>query len=62
VAIFTYDFPLAEENFKEAACPFYTLSNYETLIEQALNLNYINKEDMKSLKKWKENPSEWKNA
>lgn len=62
VAIFTYDFPIAEESFKAAACPFYTLSNYDTLIDQALDLNYINKEDLKSLKKWRENPSEWKKA
>jgi len=62
VAIFTYDFPIAEESFKAASCPFYTLSNYDTLIDQALDLNYINKEDLKSLKKWRENPSEWKKA
>lgn len=54
VAIFTYDLALADENFKNANCPYYTLTNYEILLEQALKLNYINKMDMKKLKQWNE--------
>lgn len=52
VAIFTYDLEISEENFKNANCPFYTLTNFDVLIEQALSLNYINNEDLKKLKKW----------
>lgn len=59
VAIFTYGFALAEENFKKAECPFITLSNYDFLIEQALNSNYVTEEDLASLREWKENPSVW---
>nr|MBC8146473.1 orotate phosphoribosyltransferase [Bacteroidota bacterium] len=36
VAIFTYGFDTAEDNFKKAKCKLFTLSNYETLIKQAL--------------------------
>lgn len=58
-AIFSYGFEVAEENFKDACCPYVTLTNYDVLIEKALADNYISEEDMKSLKEWKINPSEW---
>jgi orotate phosphoribosyltransferase len=59
VAIFTYGFAIAEENFKAADCPHVTLSNYDFLIEQALNSNYISENDLDSLREWKESPSTW---
>jgi orotate phosphoribosyltransferase len=58
VAIFTYNFSLAESNFKNANCVYYTLSNYDILVEQAMKHNYINKDDLKLLKKWREDYSE----
>ncbi|MBL7884324.1 MAG: orotate phosphoribosyltransferase, partial [Bacteroidia bacterium] len=36
-----------------------TLSNYDTLITQALKSDYITEKDLESLKKWRENPAEW---
>lgn len=59
VAIFTYGFALAEENFKNADCPYVTLSNYDFMMEQALAQGAINEEDLESLRAWKENPSAW---
>lgn len=59
VAIFTYGFAVAEENFAKAECPFVTLSNYDYLIEQALKSNYIGESDLQSLREWKENPAGW---
>ncbi len=61
VAIFTYGFPTATENFQKANCRLVTLSNYSTLIKQALQSNYITDKDLQSLKKWAENPGEWNN-
>lgn len=58
-AIFTYGFSLAERSFEKAECPFITLSDYDTLIEQALGSNYINENELAELKKWKENPANW---
>lgn len=60
VAIFTYDFDVAKANFKEANCPYETLTNYDFLIEQAINQDYINENDLESLQAWRANPSEWK--
>ncbi len=58
-AIFTYGFEIAEENFKNANCNLFTLTNYSTLIEKAVENNYISESDVKSLNEWRENPSEW---
>jgi orotate phosphoribosyltransferase len=59
IAIFTYGFQTSVNNFEAANCPFATLTNYDILLEQALNSNYITEADMESLKSWKQNPAEW---
>jgi orotate phosphoribosyltransferase len=59
VAIFTYGFEIANENFKNANCNFETLTNYEFLIEQALKQESITSSDLDSLKEWRDNPSTW---
>jgi orotate phosphoribosyltransferase len=58
-AIFTYGFDEAEENFKKSDCELFTLTNYNMLIEKALEKNYISAADVKSLNAWRENPAEW---
>ena len=59
VAIFTYGFAVAEENFKKANVDLKTLSNYETLLHLALAKNYINENELKTLQQWRESPSTW---
>jgi len=58
-AIFTYGFDIASDNFKQANCPFVTLSNYNALIKYAVENQYISENDMQLLKTWRENPAEW---
>lgn len=58
-AIFTYGFKTAADNFKKAKCELITLSNYDTMIAQALQSSYITEKDLLSLKAWRENPAEW---
>lgn len=58
-AIFSYGFKIADDAFKKAKCKLFTLSDYETLIEQALKSNYITEKDLKSLKVWRESPETW---
>lgn len=62
VAIFTYEFPLAAEAFKNAGVKLVTLSNYHTLIEMALETGYIKESQVELLTKWREDPSAWKGA
>lgn len=59
VAIFTYGFPLAEENFRKEGIPLSTLGNYPELVRTAAGSGYIRQEDMETLKKWREDPAGW---
>jgi orotate phosphoribosyltransferase len=59
VAIFTYGFDIAHENFANAECPYVTLSDYNSMIAEALDSNLISQDDMDSLKRWRDNPSAW---
>ena len=58
-AIFTYGFPIAIEKFKEAGVTLITLSNYNSMLEAALETNYIKEEDIETLKEWRKDPSIW---
>ncbi|HZY36670.1 MAG TPA: orotate phosphoribosyltransferase [Mucilaginibacter sp.] len=58
-AIFTYGFDVAADNFKQANCPFVTLSNYNALIKYAVENHYVTDSDIELLKSWRENPAEW---
>ena len=59
VAIFSYGFEVAKDNFEEKDLDLYTLSNYENLLEQALDTNFINENELEILSQWNANPSEW---
>jgi orotate phosphoribosyltransferase len=59
VAIFSYGLEEARKNFEEKQCQLVTLSDYNMLLAQALESNYIDEENLVSLKQWRENPSEW---
>lgn len=59
-AIFTYGFPKAKENFEQINCPTLTLSDYDQLIEEAIESNYIQQENLESLKSWRTSPETWK--
>jgi len=61
ISIFNYGFKVAEDTFKKAACSVHSLSNYNYLIDQALADDYIREKDLAVLKKWRENPADWKN-
>jgi orotate phosphoribosyltransferase len=59
VAIFSYGFDVAEENFKKANVELNTLSNYENLLNLAVAKQYITEEEQQTLQDWRKNPSEW---
>jgi orotate phosphoribosyltransferase len=60
VAIFTYGFDVANANFKEKNVSLTTLSNYDNLLEQALDSSYITEKETLTLQEWRSNPSKWK--
>jgi orotate phosphoribosyltransferase len=59
MAIFTYGFPLAVDNFLNASCTLDTLSNYNVLIDLAAESGYVSKNELETLKKWRLNPDKW---
>ena len=59
VAIFTYGFEKASAGFAAESCTLDTLCNYNILIDMALETGYIGKSEVETLKRWRENPSEW---
>ena len=59
IAIFSYDFQIARENFEKAGVQLLTLSDYASLLEQALHTNYITNKEQDILASWNANPSEW---
>ncbi len=60
IAIFSYGFSIATDNFKNDNIELTTLSSYEYMLEQALDSKYITSEELSSLEDWRRNPSEWK--
>jgi orotate phosphoribosyltransferase len=60
LAIFSYGFDVATQNFNEAHCPYITLSNYDILLQKALSDNVLSEADLSSLQAWRTNPKEWK--
>jgi len=58
-AIFSYGFEVAKNNFTDADCQLFTLSDYDALVENAAATGYINQESSSLLRGWRTNPSEW---
>ena len=58
VAIFTYSLEKAKQAFAEAGVTYYTLSNYEELVEAAIEENYIEESSLRKLQKFQKNPSD----
>ncbi|TDN82740.1 orotate phosphoribosyltransferase [Salegentibacter sp. 24] len=60
LAIFTYGFQTADENFEKAAIELHTLSDYDYLLETAQRTNYINATEADLLRDWRKDPANWK--
>lgn len=58
-AIFTYELPIGIKKFKENQIELTTLTNYTTLIETALDKQFITAKERDSLEEWKKDPTQW---
>lgn len=58
-SIFTYNFKIAEDNFKNAGCNLITLSDYDTLVKQALETGFITEQEFNLIRNWKTDPANW---
>lgn len=59
VCVFNYGFHTARENFKNAQCPLYSLSNYDVLIQKAIEIKFVDANHLKSLQAWRKDPEKW---
>jgi orotate phosphoribosyltransferase len=58
-ALFTYAFDAADKAFKEADCSLFTLSDYPSLIQYALDNAIIARDAETILGEWRKNPATW---
>ena len=59
VAIFSYGFKVADDNFRNAGIRLITLTDYHTLIQQAIESGAIRQEQVNLLQQWRKDPSTW---
>ena len=60
VSIFTYGFNEAVNNFKNEKIINFSLSSYDYLIKEAVNMKKIDEKEINMLFSWKEDPKKWK--
>ena len=60
VAIFSYEFDIALDNFNNSNVALSTLSNYTYLLEQAMDSKYITQKELETLSEWRQDPANWK--
>jgi orotate phosphoribosyltransferase len=60
VAIFSYNFNKARKAFEDDNVELTTLSNYDTLVEVAHEIGYVQESDIEVLKEWRISPSTWR--
>jgi len=58
-AVFTYGFDVAQQAFEKAGCPFFTLSDYASLLEVGLAQGAIEAQHLDLLKAWRASPQTW---
>jgi orotate phosphoribosyltransferase len=61
VSIFTYGFDVAQSNFYNENVSLISLCDYSHLINYALQHQYVNEDQLVSLKAWRYDPAHWSN-
>ena len=59
LSIFTYGFPQAETAFAQIQTPFHSLTDLETLMEEAIKLDYLQESEKNLLRQWQKSPETW---
>ncbi|WP_425638205.1 orotate phosphoribosyltransferase [Algoriphagus yeomjeoni] len=60
VAIFSYGFDVAKQNFDKAGVKLVCLSHYEAMLPRAVERKYITNDTLESLSEWRKDPASWK--
>ncbi|MCQ2058203.1 MAG: orotate phosphoribosyltransferase [Bacteroidaceae bacterium] len=59
VASFTYGFDVAQKAFEQEGVKLLTLTDYENMLDAAIESGYITKESLETLHEWRKDPSNW---
>lgn len=59
LSIFTYDFDKASQKFSDNNVPVYTLTDYKTLVNVAVEKGIIDGDDLDLLSSWRDHPDIW---
>lgn len=59
LSIFTYGFDVAKSNFENANVRLICLSDYDSMLSQAVSESYVSEDDVATLQKWREDPGIW---
>ncbi|WP_421869671.1 orotate phosphoribosyltransferase [Marinoscillum sp.] len=60
-AIFTYGFPISDDNFQQHNIDLWYLSDYSTLINTMISDGRLKQEQLETLQAWRDNPAQWGN-
>lgn len=61
ISIFTYGFDVSIENFNKVNVPVFTLTDYTTLVDVAVEKGFVSSDDLEHLSSWRKNPDTWSN-
>jgi orotate phosphoribosyltransferase len=59
VSIFNYGFPIATAAFEKASLVYYSLTDYKTLIDLAIEKGMVTGGQQEILLKWRDDPANW---
>ncbi len=59
LAIFSYGFPVGTDAFKKAKCELRTISDYNVLLQQAMNSGFVSEAQLETLEDWRKDPEAW---
>lgn len=58
-SLFDYEFPMAVKRFREANLSNVSLCNYNTMLEVAEKIRFIDTREAEALRDWRKNPGAW---
>jgi len=62
ISIFTYGFQQAISLFQNGNCRLHSLVHYDDMSTEAHRLDYINKEHITELSRWRKDPARWRSS
>lgn len=59
MAVFTYGFPRSMNSLRDARVELTTLCDYDSILDEALAIDYIDEAELHTLQDWRNDPENW---